>query len=870
MRPSTVDPTDDLAARLARIEGAIDNLAARQASEFTRLSDLIDRNGSKVAAALEAAPVDEIPPVPQAPAAGVSDGATVSNGESDETRTLKRKYRRVQADAERLRNELVELQRQLALARTAPVTTSNNVAGKIEHALHQLLQRVPGFAKQLERSRLRRELAVINSSELFNPTWYRATYSDVAAAGLDPAVHYLRSGWLETRDPGPDFSTSGYLKANPDVARSGANPLIHYIEHGMSEGRSIGVGAQPRVEPSTEKFDPPAPCVQFPLPPQEQLRWMRGYALNRSGAGSVVLDGITIGSSLCSDQVLAAALERFVRLTDAPLRTALGPIQSNELQVEIALPTLADCWFSGELTMRMHWVGNIEEPCVVRALQWTAADGLCLVGEGLIAAGIDIIDLELCTAFHPILFVFATPDGVVFGGDVLAFPSLCRGGSHYAESAALSADENSGNHGLAARSRSLEDEFVRSTEKGGQPLLRNIRVDLRGSDGSEAILQSGLQAWLADIMQIALIEPTSPACAHEKASVFLMDKAYSAPPRRPDLRAASPATLVLSAECVPTIAILASPKNGAIQSESAASISLICVANDPALGGLVAALPQAGLNYNAGLPEGAPIFWPQIVGACPSAGLVGGIRSDPDLRSDARLLEPSPHSIDLLGPAPRSAPITVLLSLDQWTSDALPYALHALRAQSDANIVEIYCIGGGMEHVAATLEEVVAVPVRWRSSALSILAEMHGELLLYIGSGVILHDPRTLAVLTDLVLGDGIVGASCPIVTHSRRGRDWSIGVEDAGLAEGVSGPHALAADATRFWNTYVPLVQLPQDLWLARKSAFDSESSTADHLILTTQLTASYYALRDPDSAPSPLALPTALRALQISRWLA
>src|SRR5579859_6177663 len=62
--------------------------------------------------------------------------------------------------------------------------------------------------------------------------WYLAQYPDVAAAGMDPVVHYLEHGWREGRDPRPDFCTLAYLALNDGVARSGQNPLIHYLRTG--------------------------------------------------------------------------------------------------------------------------------------------------------------------------------------------------------------------------------------------------------------------------------------------------------------------------------------------------------------------------------------------------------------------------------------------------------------------------------------------------------------------------------------------------------------------------------------------------------------------------------------------------------------
>src|SRR5690606_27355250 len=58
----------------------------------------------------------------------------------------------------------------------------------------------------------------------FSPEYYLAQYPDVAAAGVDPVVHYYYDGWREGRNPTKDFDTSYYLEANEDVAIAGVNP----------------------------------------------------------------------------------------------------------------------------------------------------------------------------------------------------------------------------------------------------------------------------------------------------------------------------------------------------------------------------------------------------------------------------------------------------------------------------------------------------------------------------------------------------------------------------------------------------------------------------------------------------------------------
>jgi len=81
--------------------------------------------------------------------------------------------------------------------------------------------------------------AEIVASGLFDPDWYLAQYPDVAEAGWNPAIHYVRLGPAQGRQPGPDFDAVWYLQRYKDVATAGAHPLLHYLRHGKPEGRRI-------------------------------------------------------------------------------------------------------------------------------------------------------------------------------------------------------------------------------------------------------------------------------------------------------------------------------------------------------------------------------------------------------------------------------------------------------------------------------------------------------------------------------------------------------------------------------------------------------------------------------------------------------
>ncbi|AXQ96024.1 DUF616 domain-containing protein (plasmid) [Cereibacter azotoformans] len=81
------------------------------------------------------------------------------------------------------------------------------------------------------------DIRTITASSYFDADWYRRTYPDVTYSQLEPAAHYLFVGARIGRDPGPEFSTEGYLERNPDVRAVDVNPLLHYERHGRAEGR---------------------------------------------------------------------------------------------------------------------------------------------------------------------------------------------------------------------------------------------------------------------------------------------------------------------------------------------------------------------------------------------------------------------------------------------------------------------------------------------------------------------------------------------------------------------------------------------------------------------------------------------------------
>jgi hypothetical protein len=96
-------------------------------------------------------------------------------------------------------------------------------------------QRGPGEVTREEW----RQIQVLRQSGLFRPVWYLRRNLTVAKLAVDPALHFLRDGHREGRDPGPHFDLPAYLDEHPELRESGENPLLHALEVGdVPEPRS--------------------------------------------------------------------------------------------------------------------------------------------------------------------------------------------------------------------------------------------------------------------------------------------------------------------------------------------------------------------------------------------------------------------------------------------------------------------------------------------------------------------------------------------------------------------------------------------------------------------------------------------------------
>lgn len=88
---------------------------------------------------------------------------------------------------------------------------------------------------------------LVLNSEYFNEEWY-LNHNNIEESPWDTAGHYLHKGGFIGRDPGPNFDSKNYLKANPDVKNSKTNPLVHYILFGKAEKRKTKLTLNDRLK----------------------------------------------------------------------------------------------------------------------------------------------------------------------------------------------------------------------------------------------------------------------------------------------------------------------------------------------------------------------------------------------------------------------------------------------------------------------------------------------------------------------------------------------------------------------------------------------------------------------------------------------
>lgn len=811
----TLQRFDELRSMLGRISVRGDALAYRYTAgemsteEFDkRLTDLVNADGDRYEGSWQGLVARPATPRSQSEARNPAPGSGVVTAERyDEVLKLLRSAQESLANTER---ELQETRRkyrdaQAASSRVDAAKHGNpDFSGKTVLSEKPLSTRLADhlrapfrniFAQVWRKSRDPRAIRkLVMDSGLFEEEWYRSRYPDVDAAGVEPLTHFLKYGWQEGRDPGPHFSVKSYLRDYDDVASAGINPLVHFLEHGLQEGRGAAISRTSTARIVDLATLPDAAPVFAPAQRHRSIavRW----SSELPGP-----DFDALRAQFLDDEVSGGDLWLFEQLlmpdgTDDRAALWSGPLGYVPAQ---------DIWFSANLMLRLRC--HEAERRVVAAYQNMGSRGqiASLRIEGG-AAG-DLVDINLRSGFHPILLVWETA-GQGLRLSIVTFPSLLRGGAHYAEAVASLADTGDEGFAVSEYSTSLAKSVIELRRCGRPRMVSELVADVRGGTGTGLLFDPDFRAWLADVFAIAI----SPGPHRDdRGENYLNSQVALGGTPRPG------GVAEFKADFLPCISLLAGSVAG--------------VDDGPIMVGQIVGTSDIGAPMiSLAMPPIAPLALDAA--ACDFFALQGTLtglakKEVPGpvtgfLRRMDRNISDSERLFPLASPVPlctlRPQSVAVVLDCIDAQSDDIEATILSLSKQDCAHSFEIVLCR--CADPLASLRGADIFPNRV-SEAIDVEAYLANSTAAYVcalTAGSILHDWRTISVLATLVDG-GADSASCILVNSSQLGKGWSVkvaanGLINAGKPNAFEDTMILTSDSV--WRMTYPVLNPLPDLWVA------------------------------------------------------
>lgn len=604
-------------------------------------------------------------------------------------------------------------------------------------------------AKQAER------LALLQQSELFDPIWYLAKNPDVKAEGVDPAAHYLESGGIEGRAPGPMFDGRAYLAHYPDVRAAGANPLIHYLEHGRLEGREIRTLAQSkRIAGAAGR--PSATSGETAGKGRQRIEQAAANAAARLAS----TDQPWTARALEFGVLTKPSADRQTQEVSAPSAAAAqtwlaslmghGTLEADDLDVAEAVRrwlcgngiALADAWFDAPGRARLRFsIGAGMDAAALRISQ--PRHGTSEPAELFHAAlheGVVVAELASPSFLRPMLIEALGAGDAVIDALLVPFPSLWRGGIHFAE--VVAGGDASGPLDTAVElSRNLLANVAKVRSGEASFALSRVVVDIDRANGTEMLLSREHACWLVhdlgvllETAEVRVDDPGRAAIATQIASL-----GAPAAPR------SDAGTLRLAANAVPTLQALfavasATPRsaeasvmqldrNGALPDWRLRSADWTALPRD----WQVAHLPALPLANGAALAGDLAIVTPRRTGEPQAMFPVSGqmaLPTSPAIGAKLAVLIDCPRSDSEL------APLLVCVEALEFETECLLITADPARAEIAGAVVP----GMALRTIAPEGETALE---RLRAAA----RKTDAPRVLALSEDVVLHDRRVGAVL---------------------------------------------------------------------------------------------------------------------------
>ncbi|MEO7187490.1 MAG: hypothetical protein ABIW58_03675 [Sphingomicrobium sp.] len=725
-------------------------------------------------------------------------------------RELARAVKRLKKKAEEDRRS--QLERDEEAGTPSPLTP-----GKEPSAIKQMLRSlIPGS----RRRDLQDSVNLVRNSGLFDANYYLERYPDLQGNPDELLAHYITHGGHEGRAPSAAFNGREYLRKYPDVAAAGLNPLVHFLQCGKDEGRAHTPEGKPKSLP------PPAPVEcsvhDHQVGPRESEAakahladvTVTDIALDREADTKIeVLNGPTIGPLqddraplLDSFSALATGASDWLRsstftdtntLTVGSVAVAVenpsaesdsGAALSWFDALNFASPVAPDCdarmavrsmlcdnrlriedaWLPSDFTVRIRLSIDGGEPLVVRCCQSGHDGNVSLRTEqALVAQGSIVFDISLASRFTAILLVFSDHEGRLIDSALVPFPTLLRGGIHHGELI---------NH-MSSATGSEAHEFYASkllvafADKSAPPAICDVSVALKNANGTEPIFSVSFRDWLYRQFGIRVTAKVAPVS--DDPGLFVLSKQMQDFALLKTEGRLAGRTLLIGANSIPSLQVLLAREADLADASAVRTIVVDELTRRP-LRAVDHPIIDCG---NESLLEQA--FEPPLVpGDSSEASATVVCISFSTATFDVRV--PFPVAGNLASAFPNftpieNAPISAIVRCT-GSLDGLPRLLASLAHQRSVGALECLLIGNVPDVPDSVLlpfdtdQRVTLVRTEIRDGTpFSLLhaavAQATHDRLLIVDDQKVLHDPRTLSVLTALCELDETGTAGCHVVS---------------------------------------------------------------------------------------------------------
>jgi hypothetical protein len=276
---------------------------------------------------------------------------------------------------------------------------------------------------------------------------------------------------------------------------------------------------------------------------------------------------------------------------------------------------------------------------------------------------------------------------------------------------------------------------------------------------------------------------------------------------------------------VPTIAALTEPQ-GPRGESAAASVPLLIAGAEPSQPAAAIELPGDVLALLEPTTLGDAAKWPRLevdgepLGTTFPAGAIRLPRAK--TISDAELFVPFAEGEHSLMADARPA-VSWLIEAGAWDRHDLAQALQAVSRQAGAAADCVLLVGRLDSPSLMLAKELFADRVGRHSDIKAAMSKLRTPLVGWLGAGVLLHDCRTVDILSHLLNNDAVATSACVLISIERRGKAWRGAISDSGAFYTVRGTELASTQkallAEQLWRSNYPVAAPSPDLWLARSS---------------------------------------------------